>query len=79
MKTTRKERIQKRAIRKIKHFSGNTYSAYVTPCELLALVDAGIWIERKDYKIELARHDKKNGDSTPRWFYFSLGEVVLPE
>ena len=60
-------------LNKMEHFSGSYYCGYLTPNEIIILVDNNIWTAQ--YKdVERCRVDIKKVISNPQWFY-----CILPD
>lgn len=60
-----------RAIAKAEYNSfSNTWSAYLTPAEVLAMYDAGAIYSLRHY-IDRAKADKEKGESRPSWVTFA--------
>lgn len=68
----------KRALRKINHFEGRIYSAYLTPSEIKALLDDGYKLEGNpkynEYTKEKIVRYINEGNSQSSWYYFTLGK-----
>jgi hypothetical protein len=65
-----------RALHKIKRFDKDVWCGYLTPSEILTLVDNGIQVQDHDeWMINYAKEKKKKGECHQTWFYFKLGKL----
>lgn len=67
-----------RALAKAEHHFGNIWCSYCTPSEILALVDAGATLTRKE-DLSWIRKQYKEGHSNPRWVYFWPNKELAPK
>jgi hypothetical protein len=74
----KKKRIDIVTINKCKIFSYDRWCGYLTPTEILSLVDYGIEIDKfNEWVVNNAKKNKKIGISNPTWFYFKPNEDFL--
>ena len=77
--TTRKERHLQSAFRKMTYRSGRQWTGYLTPCEILALIDDGAMTDQLTYYKTNALEAKSNGYAASRWVYFDLTKTQYPD
>ena len=72
-----------RALGKVKHYHADQWCGYLTPSEILALLEAGAMATSgSGWEIAWAKRKKDSGESRPTWFYFSPRKELremLPE
>lgn len=66
-----------RALRKVTHHRAGVWCGYLTPSEILAVIDAGAVITN-DWKLDWIKEDVRKGQCRPTWFYFTPRKQLLP-
>lgn len=62
-----------RAIRKIKRYNDRQFGGYLTPCEIIAIMDnGGVVTDYGKSFVGYAEKHKKHGTGNPFWFYFTI-------
>jgi hypothetical protein len=66
----------KSALRKIKWAWENEFCEYLTPAEIIALIEAGIKpSEGSKWALEWIRKKRENGICNPIWFYMEYHDL----
>jgi len=75
----KRNRVAEIAVRKLRRFGGREWCGYLTPAEVVYLLDKGCKLtETNKYKEELARTWFGSGEGHASWYYFQSLAVVLP-
>jgi hypothetical protein len=73
-----KNKILNIALHKISKIRPNFWTGYLTPVEILLLIENGIIpTENQIYKIDICKEEKKKGISGGIWFYFHLSKKFI--
>jgi hypothetical protein len=68
-----------RALYKVENFADNYWGGYLTPSEVLALLNAGAIPTQYSWKdFEYFREKKAKGDCRPTWWYFNGSTRINP-